>query len=290
MGKTLRRLTALLAGAIFLGSAAMTAYQHHQYRLGDEIYAQAEELAGVPDFETPAVQPPAVLQIHGERVPEAALPEMPPEETVQTDESEPAPTPEPEPVWVDPYADALAAMDFTALREVNGEVLGWILIPGTPVSYPLLQGKDNEKYLDTTWRGSRSSVGSIFVECRNSGDLSDFNTVIYGHRTANRAMFGSLKYYAQQSYLEEHPLIYINDDSGCRIYAVFAAYEVGVQELTYRIGFEDEKDREEFLEFCVGSSVIDAGILPETDDSILTLSTCTGHGYETRWVVQAMEI
>ena len=63
---------------------------------------------------------------------------------------------------------------------------------------------------------------------------------------------------------------------------------MGVQELTYRLGFLDEADKAEFLEFCVASSVIDTGVVPEVDDYIVTLSTCTGQGYDTRWVVQAV--
>lgn len=289
MKQKVRKLAALVAGLVFLGSVAMVGYQHYQYRLGEQDYAQAEELAGVPDFEVLVQPQPEAVQIPEEAVPAANQPVIEPE-PIQPEASEPEETEEPTAVWVDPYADALAAMDFTALQKVNDEVLGWILIPDTPVSYPLLQGADNEKYLNTTWRGTRSSVGSIFMECENSADLSDFNTIIYGHRTANRSMFGSLKYYAGQDYWKAHPHIYITDGAGCKTYAVFAAYEVGVRELTYRLGFGDETDKAEFLDFCVGSSVIDTGIVPACDDQILTLSTCTGRGYDTRWVVQAVLI
>ena len=284
MKKKMRKWIALMAGVIFLGSGAMVGYQHYQYHLGEQAYTEAEELAGVPDFDILADPreeklPPPPPQVSVE---------APAEEKVEETDVE-LPEPEEEKVvWVDPYADALAAMDFTALRQVNPEVLGWILIPGSPVSYPLMQGEDNAKYLNTTWRGTRSSVGSIFMEHQNSADLSDFNTIIYGHRTANKSMFGSLKSYAKQDYLKSHPYIYITDDAGSRIYAVFAAYEVGVRELTYRLGFEDEADKSEFLEFCVAASVVDTGIVPEVDDQILTLSTCTGRGDDTRWVVQAV--
>ena len=43
----------------------------------------------------------------------------------------------------------------------------------------------------------------------------------------------------------------------------------------------------EYLE-STGTQYIDTGIVPEVDDRILTLSTCTGQGYDTRWVVQAV--
>ena len=57
---------------------------------------------------------------------------------------------------------------------------------------------------------------------------------------------------------------------------------------TYRLGFAAPEDKEEFLDHALRRSVIDTGIRPSADSRILTLSTCTGAGYSTRWVVQAV--
>ena len=46
--------------------------------------------------------------------------------------------------------------------------------------------------------------------------------------------------------------------------------------------------KQEFLDACMAQSVIDTGIVPTVHDRILTLSTCTGNGHATRWVVQAV--
>jgi len=202
--------------------------------------------------------------------------EQPPEE------GEPAPE---QPVYVDPYAEALAAMDFAALREVNSDVLGWILIPGTKVSYPLVQGEDNDFYLNHTWKKSRSAVGSIFLESRCSSDLMDPHTIIYGHRMKNGSMFASLGNYKNQSYWSEHPSIYITTDSGSYRYDIFAAYEADVTGHTYTL---EAADWRAFVEESLAQSVIDTGILPVVGEPIITLSTCTGDGYDTRWVVQAV--
>ena len=189
---------------------------------------------------------------------------------------------------MDPYADALRNMDFAALQEVNSDVLGWILIPYTRISYPLVQGSDNAYYLNHTWKKTSSSVGSIFLECQNSSSLGDFNTIVYGHRMRNGSMFASLKYYDQQSYWVEHPRVYIMNKAGMYTYEIFSAYEAGVTEDTYRLGFGGDTQKQAFLDFCVEKSVISTGIVPTVEDRILTLSTCTGRGHETRWVVQAV--
>ena len=267
-----KALTALLAVvcALCLGR---TALQLVQYRQGDETYAQAEELAGLPDLS----DLPVVDFTGGSgSVSNSA----------STDGAGEAP--EEVPVWQDPYAQALKDMDFSALRQQNPDVLGWILIPGTRVSYPVVQGTDNSYYLDHTWRGGKNSVGAIFMECRNSSDLSDFNTIIYGHRMNNRSMFGTLSQYKSRSYWQAHPYVYLTDDSGTHRYEIFAAGEVSVDSDVYRRGLRSDSSRQSFLDSCLALSALNTGVTPHVYDRVLTLSTCTGNGHATRWVVQAV--
>ena len=179
-------------------------------------------------------------------------------------------------------------MDFSALRQQNPDVLGWILIPGTRVSYPVVQGTDNSYYLNHTWRGGKNSVGAIFMDCRNSGDLSDFNTIIYGHRMNNRSMFGTLSQYKSRSYWQAHPYVYLTDDSGTHRYEIFAAGEVSVDSDVYRLGLRSSSGRQSFLDSCLSLSALNTGVMPHVYDKVLTLSTCTGNGHATRWVVQAV--
>lgn len=269
LNKKARIALLIVLAVIFAGSAGMYLYQLFQYREGSEIYDEAEALAGLPDLSD---------------LPLPSLPDSP-DTSAPSDSSQAS---EPEVVYVDPYADALRNMDFTALREVNDDVLGWILIPGTNLSYPVVQGGDNSYYLNHTWKKTRNSVGAIFLEHTNSRDLSDFNTIIYGHRMNDRSMFGILKHYQDLSYWSDHPCIYITDDYGSHTYEVFAAYEVSVEGDTYRLGFSSDASKQSFIDFCLEQSVIDTGVVPRVYDRILTLSTCTGSGHATRWVVQAV--
>jgi len=270
--KKLRPILIILLALVFVGAAARTGWQYVQYRQGDEIYAQAEELVELPVFDQfPVIQPVE------------PSPGISSSQSSSSGQSEPVPPP----VYVDPYADALAAMDFTALREVNDDILGWILVPNTRLSYPLVQGEDNDYYLNRTWRKSRNSVGAIFMEHLNNPDLSDFNTIIYGHRMNNKSMFGTLKNYKDLSYWQKHPILYITDDNGSHKYEIFAAYEVSVEGDTYLLGFPSDDHKQSFIDFCLDQSVIDTGVVPTVYDRILTLSTCTGNGHDTRWVVQA---
>lgn len=268
-----RKALAALLAVICALCLGRTALQLVQYRQGDETYAQAEELAGLPDLsDLPVVDfAGGSGDLSGSASADGA-----------------GETPEEVPVWQDPYAQALKDMDFSALRQQNPDVLGWILIPGTRVSYPVVQGTDNSYYLDHTWRGGKNSVGAIFMECRNSSDLSDFNTIIYGHRMNNRSMFGTLSQYKSRSYWQAHPYVYLTDDSGTHRYEIFAAGEVSVDSDVYRLGLRSDSSRQSFLDSCLALSALNTGVTPHTYDKVLTLSTCTGNGHATRWVVQAV--
>ena len=272
MNKKVRKIVMLLLAAVLVVSLSVSLYNMIDHRRGEQAYSDAEDLVVLPDI---SLLPPPVV----EATPKA---EEPAGDEGAQQEQEPV-----KEVYVDPYADALRNMDFTALQEVNSDVLGWILIPGTRVSYPLVQGEDNSYYLNHTWKKWRSAVGSIFLEHRSSSDFSDFNTIIYGHRMNNGSMFASLSKYKNASYWKANPCVYITDASGTKKYDIFAAYEIGTSEDTYRLVFEDDARRQEFIDFCLEKSAIETGVVPTIYDKIVTLSTCTGRGHATRWVVQA---
>lgn len=200
----------------------------------------------------------------------------------------PAAQTEPEGPPMPEEIQALASIDLEALRTVNPDVAGWIEIPGTQLSYPVLYGTDNQYYLTHTWAGEVNSGGSIFLECTGKRDFSDFHTIIYGHRMRDGSMFGSLRNYRDRAYWEEHPAIYVAFDGGVYRYEIFAAQEAGVTSLVYRLDLEESGIEESFIQACLEGSSIDTGVTPSAEDQILTLSTCTGIGYATRWVVHAV--
>ena len=265
-----RKTLILMLTIIFIVSTGIVIYQLADQRQAQEIYSEAETLVNLPDLTS-------IDTVASETIREA-VPGVPSAE-------EPLTT---EPMYVDPYADELSRMDFSALREINSDVFGWILIPNTKVSYPLVQGTDNDYYLAHTWRQTKSDVGSIFMEQHCSKDLSDFNTIIYGHRMKNGSMFGSLKNYSNSTYLKQHPVIYITDENGVHAYEIFSVYEANVSDLTYRIGSFSDAEKREYINWCLAQSIVDCGVIPTVSDRIITLSTCTGRGYETRWVVQGV--
>lgn len=61
--------------------------------------------------------------------------------------------------------------DWDALRKINPDIVGWIYIPDSKINYPVVQGPDNSKYLNTAFNGSDgwfSSAGTIFIDVKNA--------------------------------------------------------------------------------------------------------------------------
>lgn len=270
-------LTAALA-AVFLFSLGMMAVRARQERMSEEADLEAAALVGLPELP----EPPAAVSAAPSPVESGGA-----EETPVSQES-----PEPEttlpPAREDPYTQALKDMDFQALQEINPDVVGWFLIPGTGISYPLLQGESNNTYLRHTWRKEYSTRGSIFLDSQCGRDLTDFNTIVYGHRMRNGTMFAPLANYGQESYRQAHPCVYIVTEAGTFRYEIFAVYEADTSASAYRLGMDTEKARQEFLDDCLARSFLNTGLKPTPVDRVLTLSTCTPAGNNQRLVVQAV--
>ena len=274
MKKQVRKILIVILALVFLGSLAALLRQQQIYRTGEDIYTRAEQLAQ---------QPPAALETLP--TPDAA------EQTARPSASDsPAEALDTRPQSTAQPKSALESLSIASLRQVSPDVVGWIKIPDTALSYPLVQGTDNDFYLNHAWDATATAVGSIFMDWRCAADLTDFHTVIYGHRMRDGSMFNSLRHYSSPSYREEHPYVYIKIDAQVLTYAVFAAYEAPVRSPVYDLTPPDAAAKQTLIDFALAQSVIDTGVLPTVNDRILTLSTCTGNGYDTRWVVQAVQL
>ncbi len=289
MKRKLRSLLITLLVLVFVASGAWMGGQMIQAAIARQQAENAQALAGLQQqIQAPPVQeiPPEPLPLAEEPAPEPLSPPEPEPEP----QPEPAPEPEPEPES-DEHAQALADMDLEALRQVNPDVVGWITIPDTMLSYPLMQGEDNDYYLKHTWEKAYSSLGSLYMDYRNDSALGDFNTILYGHRMRGDDMFGSLKYFEDPAHWEDHPAVYLTTDEGVRRYDIFAAYEIDITDChTYRLGLEETEGRQAYIDYCTGLSALDTGIVPRPGDHILTMSTCTSRGGSSnyRWIVQAV--
>ena len=99
--------------------------------------------------------------------------------------------------------DATEDIDLDALRKINPDIVGWLRIDGTKINYPVLQAKDNNKYLVRDYRGSYATAGSIFLDYRDTPFKNDF-MIIYGHRMDGELMFGPILRFEDKSFFDAH--------------------------------------------------------------------------------------
>jgi len=181
-------------------------------------------------------------------------------------------------VWV-PY------VDFDALSERFPGIVAWIRLEGTALDYPLMQGTDNYFFLGHLPDGTSHRNGSVFLDNRNNADLSDRNSLIYGHESRTGDMFGMLKNYRQQTFYEENPVINIYTASNDYELLLFAGYLVDSGVEAPSIIFRDDAAFERYIADLKRRSFFRSDVEVGVDDRIVSLCTCAYDYTNARWVI-----
>lgn len=179
-------------------------------------------------------------------------------------------------------------IDWEALKARNPDVKAWIQIPDTHVNYPVLQGETNDTYIHSDIDKKELKAGSIFVASENQKPFEDINTVIYGHNMKNGSMFHDIKSYTEQEFANEHPYIYIYlPDGTVSRYQVFAAHIISAKSVLYNCNITNVQ---EFYQTIMKTNNISVDFDQNSNQPVITLSTCTSGGSETnkRNVVHAI--
>lgn len=166
-------------------------------------------------------------------------------------------------------------VDFEALWEENADIVAWICLDGTNINYPVVQGTDNQYYLNHLVNGQVSSVGSLFVDCQNQPDFSDPNTVIYGHNMKNKTMLAHITDYKKTKFFEQHATGKIMTPTANYRLEVIAGYVASLDEEAWRVDFADEDEVLDWLKRTMARSTIGGNYEPQPGDRVITLSTCT---------------
>lgn len=175
-------------------------------------------------------------------------------------------------------------IDWDALYKINPDIIAWIVVPDTKISYPIVQTKDNETYLHQTFTGTKNSCGSIFMDCLNRADFGDPNTVIYGHNMRNGSMFRALNDYKEESFYKEHKEVWICTPSWQRQYQIISVHLTQDGSDTYTKAFP-EGGYEAHIGSEVSQSIYDTGNSYDVSRTMVTLSTCNGSNSDRRMVL-----
>lgn len=183
---------------------------------------------------------------------------------------------------------------YTALKEQNPDFFGWVSIEGTTLDYPVMHTpEDGEYYLrrDFTGNDSKSGVPFLSASCYEGCG----NYLIYGHHMNNGTIFASLLSYVDREYWEQHPTIRFDTLTMSGKYEVLAAFyskvyaqdDRGVFRYYNYTDISEPTVFEEYVEQVLAAALYDTGICASYGDELLTLSTCSYHTENGRFVVVA---
>ncbi len=175
-------------------------------------------------------------------------------------------------------------VDFETLQAEHPDIIGWIYSPDTPINYPVVQGEDNQYYVDHLVDGTPHGSGAIFLDFRNSPDLSDLNSLIYGHNMTNKAMFGSIRNYRNQSYYDEHPLLWIFTPECAYRVDLIAGCVTAADSDDYDL-LETEEDLQSLLSELTAKSTFKSKLKSSYVSRIVVLSTCTYEYDNARYIL-----
>ena len=175
-------------------------------------------------------------------------------------------------------------VDFEALHQQNPDIIAWIYSPDTPINYPVVQSEDNSYYLRRLIDGTRNTAGTIFADFRNAPDLTDRNTLVYGHNMKNNTMFGTLSEYRKQSYYEDHSTLWLLTPDAAYKLEPLSGFVTRADSDSYTL-FETQEELRSYLDEAVSQSGFQTDVDLDTVERIVTLSTCTYQGDDKRFIL-----
>ena len=170
----------------------------------------------------------------------------------------------------------LIKVDFTELIKKNEDTVGWINVNNTNINYPVVQSTDNNYYLTHSYDKKENEAGWVFLDYRNNKDFTSKNNIIYAHSRLDKTMFGSLSKVLKQSWYKDksNHIIRLSTPTEDSLWQIFSVYVI--KEETYYITTSWSSDTEylNFLNTIKERSKYNFNTELNTDDKILTLSTC----------------
>lgn len=171
----------------------------------------------------------------------------------------------------------------------NNDVVGILEINDTDYIVPIMQGKDNDYYLNHTPDGKSNFMGSIYLDYRVNID-SDKKLLIYGHNSSRVEMpFAILEEFYDKDYYDNHKYMEITTSTTKKKYEIFSVH-VETSDFSYmNINFENDKEYLSHLQILKDRSMYDTGVQVTKGDEVLILQTCSTHGdyrnYEKKYLL-----
>lgn len=187
---------------------------------------------------------------------------------------------------------------FAKVYKKNKDFIGWLSIDGTKVDYPVMYTPKNEEYyLRNDFKKNWSIEGTPFAAGKCDPLKPSDNVIIYGHNMNTGTLFGELTKYADKGFCEKHKYIKFDTIKEDAVYEVIASFKTeinyGDKNAFKYYNFFDAADKNEFNEYvdkAKKATPFEIETTAKYGDKLLTLSTCSYHSNQGRYVIVAKRI
>ena len=176
-------------------------------------------------------------------------------------------------------------VDVERLQKAYPELSSWLRSEGTGIDYPVMHTSDNDYYLTRLYDGTDNINGSLFMDYRNTGVLTDDNTVLYGHNMKNGGMFHALNEYKAQEFFDDNPTMLLCTPTGdYTVDLICGTVESGDEEFV-EFNFESFDEMSAYLAQIQSRSTFQSGVELQPGDRLVSLCTCTYERQNARYML-----
>ncbi len=186
---------------------------------------------------------------------------------------------------------------FEKIYAENNDFVGWLSISGTKIDYPVVFTPNDEQfYIHKNFYKVKDSAGTLFLGAGSNPEKPSDNIIIYGHNMRAGTMFHSLLDYQKEDFYKEHSKITFDTIYGKGTYKIVAAFPTEINENEDDFKYYDfynansEKEFDEFISECKKRTLYNIPVNAEYGDKMITLSTCSYHAKNGRFVVVAKKV
>ena len=215
----------------------------------------------------------------------------------------------PEIVDLTPVVNKPIEANWDELRKINPDIKAWVQITDTMLNDAVVQGTDNDYYLNHDFYGNESISGTVFSTYKNDwNDPDDKNKILFGHNMESGYFFAYVMHYVPDdkyseplSFYKTHPTVLMSTpEGGSATYKIFAGMLANTEpqygevfDYISKTRFDGVDDFNNYILDIMDRSWFFTDVDLQYGDDLLTLSTCywpLGRNIDTRWVLFARKV
>lgn len=172
-----------------------------------------------------------------------------------------------------------SSVDWAALKAESDDVIGWITVPDTEISYPIYKNPEGESdyYLHHDRNHDYSQLGEIYLDDCCSDLFASPATILFGHniKYGSKPMFHEIAMYTLEDWALSHATVWVETETLAYKCQFAAAAIVEGTDKVNRGDFTDQEDFEGWYRDRLADSYL--VVNDEMPERVLTLGTCSYH-------------